>query len=194
MAKFTVNKNVEKAVLPMVVGPTVHIARQVAQQAKENAPPLKNWVSQHDPFVRPEHVEADLDKPVPENLRFKLRSTQWDREHRAVGPFSYIKQPPFEGDSRAFVLMVNCRCRAVRDADGIRKLIDVEQPIVQPLQVRVNVVCQGDYVVDSEFGTVYPGDLPAVGSFFMGRAAVQVAARRRSAQTLGDARKRVIFG
>ncbi len=173
----------------MVVPGVVRIAQQVQQQAKENAPPLKNWVSQRDAKVRPQHVQADLDGPVPENLRFTLVSTEWDRRYRQVGEFSYIVEPPHIGDSMAPALMLGCRCRAERDPDGIRKLIDVERPMIAPngMEVKVNVVCEGDHVVDCEFGTVYPGDLIALGSFFMRRAAVQVAYKSRSAQTFRDA-------
>lgn len=189
--RFTVERDVVQKVLPMVVQPTVRIAEQVAQQAKENAPPLKNWVSERDAKVRPQHVLADLDGPVPENLRFKLESTQWDREHRAVGDFSYIVEPPHEGDSRALALMISCRCHATRDPDGIRDLISTERPIIGQDSVTVIVSCEGDHVIDSELGTVYPGDLVAIGSFFMRRAAVQVAYKRRSQQTFADARKRL---
>jgi hypothetical protein len=192
VARFTVERDVVQKVIPMVIAPTQRIAEQVAAQAKENAPPTKNWVSMHDNRVRPEHVQADLDGPIPENLRFKLTSTQWDREHRFVGEFSYIVEPPHEGDSMAYVLMVNCRCHATRDPDGIRRLIHTERPIIRENSVTVIAVCEGDHVIEAELGTVYPGDLIAIGSFFMRRAAVQVAFKRRSLQTFKDARKRLV--
>jgi len=184
VAGFTLAPGLEAKVARMVTPAVVEIAREVERDAKELAPATKDWVSMRDARVRHTHVQADDDnntdtRGIPDNLRFAIKSMQWDREHRGLGPMTYLRFPGDES-SRAYVNLIHCRCRAEIDPDGIAKLISTEQPVVGRHEVTVKVVCEGNWVVASEFGTVYPGNLIAEPARFMGRAASQVAARRRA--------------
>ncbi|MEU7228930.1 hypothetical protein [Streptomyces chrestomyceticus] len=163
--------------LAQLIAPKLHeIARQVERQAKVFAPPTKKWITVADDKVRPTHLAAH-DQEVPDNLRFKIISMDWDRRHRGVGEFTYMKAPGDES-SRAVANLKNCRCHARSIPDGISRNIRTLPPVVTGSTVTVKVVAEGEWVVPAEIGTVYPGNLEATGTYFMARAAAAVAARR----------------
>lgn len=179
MARFVVAPDLELKVGRIVTGPITRIAREVEAQAKENAPPLKQWVTMVDPKVRHPHHTEMHGEARPVNLRFDLRSFQWDIEHRGVGARTYLRYPR-DTTSRAYVNIVNCRCVLKLDRDAIRDGIYTDGPTTTKNKVALVVISEGDYVVPAEFGTVYPGDLIAYGTFYMGRAAADVSVRRRT--------------
>ncbi|MFF0754406.1 hypothetical protein [Streptomyces sp. NPDC004267] len=176
MAKFHVEPGLEQK-LARLIAPQIHeIGKRVERQAKVFAPPTKKWITVADDRVRPTHVAAH-DQEVPDNLRFKVNSMRWDREHRGLGPLTYMKAPRDE-TSRAVANLKNCRCHAQRIPDGISRNIRTLPPVVVGSTVTVKVIAEGEWVVPAEIGTVYPGNLEAKGTYFMARAAAAVAARR----------------
>ncbi|MEU5978433.1 hypothetical protein [Streptomyces sp. NPDC047315] len=175
-AKFTPARGLEEQLARMLAPAVQRIARQVEIEAKRFAPPTKRWVTVGDDRVRPTHVEAN-GQEIPENLRFKLDSMQWDIEHRGVGAHTYMLKPG-DRSSRAVANLKNCRCSAHKDPQGIARHINTGPPVVAGKRVTVTVSVQAPLVVEAEVGTVYPGNLRADGTFFMSRAAAAVAARR----------------
>lgn len=176
MAKFTAVPGLEEMVAQMVAPGVERIAQQVETEAKRFAPPTKKWITVGDERVRPTHAEAH-GQVVPDNLRFVVTSMEWDRQHRGVGANTYFRWPKDE-TSRAVANLVHCRCARQVDKEGIARLIHTSKPVITGKKVTATVVCQGDWVVQSEYGTVYPGQLVATGAHFMARAAAAVAARR----------------
>ncbi|KIF04148.1 hypothetical protein PL81_20250 [Streptomyces sp. RSD-27] len=175
MAKFHPEPGLEEK-LAHLIAPKVHeIAREVERQAKVFAPPTKKWITVADDKVRPTHVAAH-GQEVPGNLRFKINSMRWDRDHRGVGPLTYMKAPRDES-SRAVANLKNCRCYARTIPDGISRNISTRPPVIVGSTVTVKVVATGEWVVPAEIGTVYPGGLEAKGAYYMARAAAAVAAR-----------------
>ncbi|MFF4276125.1 hypothetical protein [Streptomyces sp. NPDC001536] len=175
-AKFHPTPGLERMVA-LMVAPQVHeIAREVERAAKRFAPPTKRWITVADDRVRPTHVEAH-GQERPENLRFEINSMDWDRKHRGVGPITYMKEPRDES-SRAVANIKNCRCSVHAIPDGIARNIRTLPPVVTGSTVTAKVVASGQFVVEAEVGTVYPGNLEAVGAFYMARAVAAVAARR----------------
>lgn len=183
MATFTLDKHVLEKAAALVMKPTDEITEQVADEARQRAPSTKIWHTMGDERVRdPWHV--DMDGQVrPSNLRFELESHPWDREHRGLGKSTYMRFPK-DKTSRAVVNIEQCRCRPLTetDRDGIRKLISTVESVFKVDKVTGTVVCEGDWVVQCEVGTVYPGDLVAEGTFFMRKAAWTVALRRNRAR------------
>ncbi|WP_328491171.1 hypothetical protein [Streptomyces zaomyceticus] len=175
MAKFTPARGLEEQLARMLAPDVRRIAQRVEVEAQRLAPPVKKWVSMGDNKVRPTHVEAN-GQEVPDNLRFKLDSMEWDIKHRGVGAHTYMIRPKDES-SRAVANLKNCRCTVHRDPDGIAQHINTGQPIVAGKKVTVTVSVEAPMVVEAELGTVYPGNLRAEGTHFMSRAAGIVAAR-----------------
>ncbi|MFE0422918.1 hypothetical protein [Streptomyces sp. NPDC058953] len=69
-----------------MIAPSVHrIAHQVEIEAWRLVPPTKRWITMANNVVCPAHRQAH-DQTVPANLRFTVRSMDWDRRHRGVGP------------------------------------------------------------------------------------------------------------
>jgi hypothetical protein len=176
MAKFHVEPGLEEKLAWLIAPQVEEIAREVERQAKVFAPPTKKWITVADDKVRPTHIAAH-GQEVPDNLRFKINSMQWDREHRGVGALTYMKAPRDES-SRAVANLKNCRCHARSIPDGISRNIRTLPPVVSGSQVTVKVVAEGEWVVPAEIGTVCPGNLEAKGAYYMARAAAAVAARR----------------
>lgn len=175
MAKFKPAPGLEESVARMVA-PYVHrIGQQVEVEAKRLAPPVKRWITVGDDKVRPTHVAAQ-GQEVPGNLRFAINSMDWDREHRGVGPQTYMLAPRDES-SRAVANLKNCRCTTHSDPDGIARHINTGPPVISGKKVTVTVTARGNWVVEAEVGTVYPGNLVAAGAHFMSRGAAIVAAR-----------------
>ncbi|MFE0058661.1 hypothetical protein [Streptomyces sp. NPDC059003] len=176
MAKFTPNPALETMLARMIAPHVQRIAHQVEVEARRLAPPTKRWVTRADDKVRPTHAEAE-GQTVPDNLRFTINSMAWDREHRGVGPNTYMLRP-LDESSRAVANLKNCHCTTATDPGGIARNISTGQPIVTGKKVTVTVTARAPLVVEAEVGTVYPGGLVADGTHFMARAAAMVAARR----------------
>jgi hypothetical protein len=176
MAKFHVSPGLEQRLAVMIAPKVEEIGRRVERQAKIFAPPTKKWVTVADHDMRRTHIQAH-GQERPDNLRFEINSMQWDRDHRGVGPKTYMKFPRDES-SRAVASIKNCECRADTIPDGISKNIRTLPPVVAGTTVTVKVIAEGDWVVAAEVGTVYPGNLIAPGVFYMARAAAAVAASR----------------
>jgi len=174
MGSFTPVPGLEELVAAMVAPEVQRIADRVTNAARQFAPPTKTWVSMGDDRVRKTHVQTH-GQEVPDNLRFAVPSMDWDRKHRGVGPTTYMRFPKDE-TSRAVANLKNCRCVPRLDPQGIAKGINASQVTVAGKVVRVRVVCEGNLVVESEFGDVYPGGLIAKGAHFMARATAAVAA------------------
>ncbi|MEU8540907.1 hypothetical protein AB0C52_13120 [Streptomyces sp. NPDC048717] len=175
MAKFTVNPALD-AMLARLVAPHVQrIASRVEVEAKRFAPATKEWVTAADEQMRPTHVNAQ-GQIVPSNLRFSIRSMDWDRKHRGVGRTTYM-QVPRDESSRAVANLKNCRCVVTLDPEGIARNISTSQPVISGKKVTVTVTARAPMVVEAEVGTVYPDGLTAAGTYFMARAVAAVAAR-----------------
>lgn len=106
MARFRPRKGLDELVARMVVPQVEELARSVRDEQRKLAPPTKEWVTMRDDRVRPEHRKTDR-QVVPGNLRFELPSHPWDREHRGLGPHTYMRFPKDE-TSRAVVNIINC--------------------------------------------------------------------------------------
>jgi hypothetical protein len=173
MGEFIPVPGLEELVAAMVVPGVRRIGERVEARARKLAPPTKTWVTVGDDKVRHTHVVTN-GQDVPGNLRFEVLSMDWDRRHRGLGEFTYMKEPKDE-TSRAVANIKNCRCYAQLDPQGIARGINARQPVVTGKTVRLTVVCEGDKVVQSEFGDVYPGGLVAQGAHFMAKAAAEVS-------------------
>ncbi|MEU0857411.1 hypothetical protein ABZ352_18505 [Streptomyces griseofuscus] len=176
MATFHVTPGLEEQLAQLIAPKVQEIGREVERQAKLLAPPTKKWITLSDDKVRPTHAAAH-GQEVPDNLRFAINSMAWDRQHRGVGALTYMKAPRDES-SRAVANIKHCRCHVQTVPDGISRNIHSMPLVVAGTTVTVKVVAEGDWVVPAEIGTVYPGNLEAVGTYFMARAAAAVAARR----------------
>jgi hypothetical protein len=177
MGTFEPVPGLEAMVARMVAPEVTEIGHQVERAAKRLAPPLKEWVTVADDRVRPTHVAAE-GQQVPDNLRFKINSMEWDRKHRGLGEHTWMRAPRDES-SRAVANIKNCRCTPRSIPDGIARNIRTGPTVVSATMVRVDVIAEGPWVVEAEWGTVYPGGLRADGTHFMARAAAEVAAQRR---------------
>ncbi|MGW1275492.1 hypothetical protein ACWD4V_00850 [Streptomyces tsukubensis] len=175
MAKFTPNPSLETQLARMIAPDVRRVAHQVEIEARRLAPPTKRWVTMADDAVRPTHRQAH-GQTVPANLRFTVRSMDWDRKHRGVGQNTYMREPR-DRTSRAVANIKNCRCTTVL-SDGIARNIATGLPVVTGKRVTVTVTARAPLVVEAEVGTTYPGNLVADGTHFMARAAAIVAARR----------------
>ncbi|MFD0351757.1 hypothetical protein ACFQ0M_48040 [Kitasatospora aburaviensis] len=92
MAEFTPVPGLENLVAAMVAPEVGRIGDKIATQAKRLAPPTKQWVTVGDDRVRHTHVQTE-GQTVPNNLRFKVPSMDWDRRHRGLGAYTYMKAP-----------------------------------------------------------------------------------------------------
>lgn len=177
--RVRLRRDLDELVARMVQRKITRIAEEVADQAKTDAPRTKTWVSRRDGRVRKTHVHADLtQREIPENTRFKLKSMDWDREHRGLGPYTYMRWPRDE-TSRAVANIINCRCVVEYNPSGISRLVQVEKARTHGAVTRAVVRVKGKLAVQAERGDAYAGDLIAAGTHFLSRAASAVAARRR---------------
>ncbi|MFJ5121962.1 hypothetical protein [Kitasatospora sp. NPDC088548] len=175
MAKFIPVPGLEALVASLVAPEVRRVGEKVVAEARRLAPPTKRWVTVADNRVRHTHVQAE-GQTVPNNLRFAVPSMDWDRRHRGVGAFTYMKAPR-DQSSRAVANLKNCRCQVATDPKGVARGINARLPVIAGNTVKVTVVCEGDLVVQAELGDVYPGGLVAAGLHFMARAARTVAAQ-----------------
>lgn len=198
-AKFKVTPGLDEIVARMIRPELGRIANEAGRVAKRLAPPTKTWVTMRDARVRQPHVHADGDE-LPDNLRFKLTAFAWDLEHPGAlpiggetgggaddgsgwgeaqtvpGRYSYLRYPRDRSQGH-LVQIINCRCVLEMDPEGVAKMIRVTEPIVNGTKVTATVIAEGDYVVEAEYGEVYPGDLIAEGTKFMHRMVGQMGAR-----------------
>jgi hypothetical protein len=176
VAGFTAVPGLEAIVARMIAPAVEDIGRQVEEEAKKLAPPTKQWITVEDDKVRVTHRAAH-GQIVPDNLRFSVPSMDWDMKHRGVGPITYFKQPRDES-SRAVANLKHCRCITRTDEEGIAREVNRTGAVFEGHEVKVTVYAQGKWIIQAEYGTVYPGNLPAPGTHFMARAAANVATRR----------------
>ena len=199
-AKFTPITGLDEEVAVRIVAEAVGtIAREVQEEAKRRAPPTKEWVSMGDNAVRKQHRRVNS-QVRPDNLRFQLTAYLWDLQHphaigapvkrgtgggwdgpdadMVEGAFSYLLAPR-DQTAGAYVAIVNCRCVLLMHPDGISKLIKRTRTRVLGTKVQAVVYAQGEFMIEAEYGDVYPGDLFSPGTWFMTGAAIAVAARRR---------------
>lgn len=176
MATFTPRKGLEQKLAAMLRGPVDDVAKQVEDRAKELAPATKVWTTVGDDRVRHQHRKVNGTE-LPANLRFKLSSYEWDREHRGVGPFTYLLGPRDE-TGRALIAIINCRCH-LQKGSGVADGISRDPATVAGSTVTATVVSDSEWAVEAEYGAVYPqlGAVPGVR--YMGRAVEQVAAASR---------------
>ncbi len=201
MARFTPVPGLDEIVARMVAPEQRRFAERVEDTAKALAPPTKTWVHIGDGRVRTPHMAAG-GQEVPDNLRFDLTSFEWDVMHPAVGSLrkgtpggdGWAGQMartapghttwmlyPRDQTPAAFVQAVNCRCSTTLNPDGISKLISTEATTVVGTRITTTVAAVGKWVIEAEYGTVYPsmvGDLVAEGTFFMTKAAAGGGGRR----------------
>ncbi|WP_431976083.1 hypothetical protein [Micromonospora haikouensis] len=171
MTSYRPKSGLEAAIARLIAPRVQQITEQVAEAARDNAPPTKTWKSQGDALVRPEHRAAD-GQEVPENLRFVVGSPAYDQQHYGAGPHQQLREPRDpEGTPGA---TVNCRCQTVSDPDGIARNIHAHPVTVSGSRIVGVVTCHGNRVVDSEFGTDKDD-----AARFMGRAIDEVARRLR---------------
>ncbi|MER7937937.1 MULTISPECIES: hypothetical protein [unclassified Streptomyces] len=175
-AKFHAVPGLEERLALLIAPDIKRIAERVERQAKLFAPPTKKWVTTADHEMRRTHIDAN-GQEVPDNLRFSVNSMDWDRKHRGLGPKTYFQFPRDE-TSRAVANLKNCACRMDTIPDGISKNIRTSEPVISGKKVTVTVVADGPGVVEAEVGTVYPGNLVAIGRFYMARGTAAVAAER----------------
>ncbi len=183
-AKFTAAPDVTQRVVGMVVPPTRRIAERLADHARDLAPPTKVWITVETGRGPCEHCRPLNGVEIPDNLRFGGKSFAWDmgigrelppRGAPVIGPVTYLLFPRDE-TSRGVVFVKHCQCVFRSVADGISKTISTEEPLILADQVRVDVVSEGNYVVASEFGMVYPDGQESLGARYMGGAVDLTAA------------------
>jgi hypothetical protein len=173
-AKFTAVPGLNEIVAQMCVPKVQEAAEEVARRARAHAPALKMWQTMEDAKVRHTHVKANKQQ-VPVNLRFTIKSMDWDIQHRGVGPWTYMLFPRDES-SRALANLLNCRCVLRFDKDGVGKYVKTTEARAEGAKATAKVVAEGNLVVQAEYGDVYPFGNHSEGAFFMGRAAAEVQA------------------
>jgi len=151
VATFTLAKGLDEKVAPMVRQDVNRVVIEVHLFAMRYAPPLKTWRTMRDSVVRREHRRTDR-QARPVNVPFKLPTHPWDREHRGLGPWTYLQFPRDHADGRVVVNIRNCRCVLDWDDGGIAKLIDLRQAQVDGTRVHGLVWAEGEWVVESELG------------------------------------------
>jgi hypothetical protein len=171
VSRFKDRSGLDAIVARMVADRVQQITEQVAEAARDNAPGTKTWTSRGDALVRPEHREAH-GQEVPENLRFVVRSPEYDQQHYGAGEHQQLREPRDPDGTPGAV--INCRCQAVVDPDGIARNIHAHPVTVAGTVVTGHVTCTGNRVVDAEFGTDKDD-----AARFMGRAVSDIARRLR---------------
>jgi hypothetical protein len=177
MARVVLSRALNERVAAMVRDKVSKIADDAAEDIKAGAPPTKRWQSMEDDRVRHTHKRAN-GQEVPENLRFEVKSMDWDREHRGLGPQTYMLAPRDE-TSRAVANIINCRCVPVVLPDGIRDHVEASDAVVAGEKVTASVTCDAPLVRACEHGDVYPGGMVSPGSFFFAKGVAATRARLR---------------
>ncbi|MBM0201915.1 hypothetical protein JNW90_01430 [Micromonospora sp. STR1s_5] len=170
--QFRPRKGLEQVVARMVARRVQAITDQVAEAAKDHAPPTKTWRSRGDDAVRPEHRDAD-GQEVPANLRYVLDSPDYDRAHYGAAAKQQLRHPRDRDATPG--LTAQCRCTETEDPEGLSRGIEAHMVEVRGAVVVGHVTSIGPRVVDAEFGTAE--DDPAR---YMGQAVRDVAARLRA--------------
>lgn len=172
MTSFKPRRGLEAVVARMIAARVQRITDQVADAARDKAPPTKTWQSVGDPVVRPEHRKAH-GQEVPDNLRFVVDSPQYDQAHYGAPPRQQLRRPRDPEGTPG--LTENCRCKTTKNPDGIARNIHAHPVTVAGATVTGHVTCHGHRVVEAEFGNDRDH-----GARFMGGALAEVARRLRA--------------
>jgi hypothetical protein len=185
MGKFKAAPGLDDMVALMVAPEVRVVADDVRDTAKKLAPQTKTWVTRGDNRVRDTHREvkaSGFNRDVPDNLRFYLRTMDWDandEESNHLPPQTWMHYPR-DKTSRAVVNILECRCHVRRFHKLRNKIRTMPTQVVGP-SVRIRVQVTGNRVVESEFGEKYTGPPPdEPGLRWMGKAASAAAARGRA--------------
>ncbi len=174
---FTARKGLDELVAAMIAPKVQRAVTGVATLAKSPgyAPPTKTWVSKGDERVRPEHVKteaAERNRSLPANLRFVVTTDSWEVKHRGK-PREQLAIVPRD-PKLSIGTRINCRCRSVTKADGVRKTIETRPVRVRGTHVTGEVVCTHPLAAGAEYGEGIDQ-----GTRFLGRAVRDFAARRK---------------
>lgn len=149
MAKYSPPPDLELQVATRLAAPAVtRLAQIAADAARVAAPGEKHWVNAGDERVRPEHRYVP---PVPENLRFTLKSPDWEIRHDGVPPKQMADAPRDPALSAG--LRKDCRCVLSTQASAIAGHIQAHQALPGGRQVTARVTCEAELCVTAEFGT-----------------------------------------
>lgn len=175
---FTARKGLDELVAGMVAPRVQRAVNGVATLAKSPgyAPPTKTWVSKGDERVRPTHVRTEAterNQSLPANLRFVVLTDSWEVKHRGV-PREQLAAVPRD-PSLSIGARINCRCRSVTRADGVRKTVHARPVEVHGTHVTGEVVCTHPLAQGAEYG-----EGADRGTRFLGRAARDYGARQRA--------------
>lgn len=179
MGEFRAVPGLDEMVAQMVAPEVRKVAESVHREARKGAPAAKRWVSMSDGKVRPTHVEAH-GQQIPENLRYHVTSMEWDRQHRGVGPVTYMLRPK-DDSSRAVANIKNCRCVSALDPTAIARRVKIGPTKVYGTEISIEVSCSFYKIVECEFGDSYTFGNVSPGTRFMGNAAARVAQQTRVA-------------
>ena len=178
MANYEPRRDLSLRVARSLTPAMIRIGRIVEEEAKAAAPRDKHWVNVGDHAVRGEHRNI---APVPANLRFTLRSPEYDRTHYGVGAYQ-MGPRPLARDPRGINgftpgLTVNCRCTlAYTGSSTLAQDIEAHPPQVTQYRVRVRITCDDDLAVEADLGTAEDH-----GARFMAHG-LRAAARRLKAK------------
>lgn len=191
MAKFVISGTLRKKVADQVRPELNRIAREITEDAKLKAPRDKHWVNMGDNVVRPEHRYVE---PVPSNLRFTLRTPEYDLAHYGVGPTQMGPRPHAKDDTgvNGFTPglwarslpgggVTVCRCQLYTSSSSmLAEKIEAHLAVVDGGRLRVSITCDHPLAEDAEFGNSVDE-----GARFMGQA-IRDAARRLGAKRIAS--------
>lgn len=150
MARYHQPPDLEAQIAARIAGPAVsHLARIAAEAAQAAAPATKHWVNMGDQRVRPEHRYV---KPVPENLRFTLKTSEWEVRHDGIPPYQLAERPRDPSLSRG-QLEPRCRCEMSTQPSEIGRGITAHPADRAGHRVSARVTCEAELCVTAEFGT-----------------------------------------
>lgn len=150
MARYRPPKDLEAQIAARLTAPAVsQLARIAADGARRAAPATKHWVNMGDQRVRPEHRYV---APVPENLRFTLKTSEWEVRHDGIPPHQLAERPRDPSLSRG-QLEPPCRCELSTQPSEIARAITAHPAGRAGHRVSARVTCEAELCVTAEFGT-----------------------------------------
>ncbi len=159
------------------------VAEDIAQQARENAPPAKVWQTDADEHVRPSHAAAH-GQTIPANIPFRLERMVYERKGRrpdgravnqaggwkTVDGWDVADRPR---DPRLPVHQsINCRCQMATVPGLVAAGITAGPAAVRGTRVSATVTARFERAGESEFAEQ--------GGGWLASAARTVAARSRA--------------
>lgn len=179
-----INRGLSRQIAATVARHVDRVADDVAQGARDNAPPAKTWITDADEQVRPSHAEAH-GQTIPANIDYRLTAMEYVRkghgpDGKAVNPAGGWKL--LEGvwdvadrprDERLpYHQTVNCRCRSTSVPGAVAASVHTT-----PAQPRGRTIMA---TVSVEFERVAESEHAERGGGWLADAARAAAAKHRA--------------